>query len=155
MNKIKKIGLLSACISLSISTSINASTLSLSSSFAAKTTPLIAAKRIKTNNTELVAISAPHHKIEKKSLHFSQPLAKASTLSFAVKPYTSVSDEYWLEVTGKQLNSGIALAITKPGALIRLSGKASKNPAHVKSIAIDPEKIELSKGKQKDRKSVV
>ncbi len=149
MNKIKNISLLSACISLSISTSINASTLSLSSSLAVKTTPLIATKRMKINNTELVAISAPNHKIEKKSLHFSQPLAQASTLSFAVKPYTSVSDEYWLEVTGKQLNSGVALAITKPGALIRLSGKASKNPAHVKSIAIDPEKIELSKGKQK------
>lgn len=142
---ISKISLLSACIS----TCISASTLLLSNSIAAKTLPLTAATQITTNDIELVSISAPLHKIEQKSLHFSQALAKNSTMSFAAKPYTSTSDEYWLEVTGKQLNSGVALAITKPGALIRLSGKKRKNPAQVESIVIDPEQIELSKGTQK------
>ena len=136
-----KISLLSACIS--------ACTLLLSNSIAANTLPLTAVTQIKKNDIELVAISAPQHKVEQKSLHFSQSLAKNSTLSFAEKPYTSTSDEYWLEVSGKQLNSGVALAITKPGALIRLSGKKGKNPAQVESIAIDPEQIELSKGKNK------
>tara|TARA_R110000737_G_scaffold89824_3_gene122294 strand:- start:3203 stop:4426 length:1224 start_codon:yes stop_codon:yes gene_type:complete len=139
-----KISLLSACIS----TCISASTLLLSNSVAATTLASTNATQITTNDIELVSISAPLHKIEQKSLHFSQALAKNSTLSFAVKPYTSISDEYWLEVTGKQLNSGITLAITKPGALIRLSGKKSEDPTQVESIAIDPEQIELSQGQQ-------
>tara|TARA_R110000737_G_scaffold259348_2_gene267911 strand:+ start:17 stop:1240 length:1224 start_codon:yes stop_codon:yes gene_type:complete len=139
-----KFSLLSTCIS----TCIGASTLLLSNSITATTLPSATTTQIKTTDIELVSISAPQHKIEQKSLHFSQALAKNTGLSFAVTPYTSISDEYWLEVTGKQLNSGIALTITKPGALIRLSGKKSENPTHVDSIAIDPEQIELSQGKQ-------
>ncbi|WP_085300211.1 DUF4785 domain-containing protein [Cognaticolwellia mytili] len=100
------------------------------------------------NSTEqaLVSIDAPFYKVEQKALHFSQAINSNNALSFGAKAYTTTSDEYWLEVSGKQLNSGIRLDVSHPGALIRLSGKKSNDISAVESIAIDPQQIELLKG---------
>ncbi|GLX78359.1 DUF4785 domain-containing protein [Thalassotalea insulae] len=107
------------------------------------------ARPLSSQSLDLVSVNAPEHKVERKSLHFSQPINSTQQLSFAAKPFTHTSDEYWLEVTGKQLNDGLDVNITQPGALIRLSGKRANAPGAVNSLAIDPEKIALSKGAEK------
>jgi hypothetical protein len=96
----------------------------------------------------LVSIDAPFYKVEQKALHFSQALNRSNALSFRAKAYTTTSDEYWLEVSGMQLNLGIKLDVSHPGALIRLSGKKTNDVSVVESIAIDPQQIEISKGKE-------
>ncbi len=128
MNKIKKIINLSAILVL-ISGQLYASTLS-------------------GVEQALVSIDAPFYKVEQKTLHFSQAINSSNALSFGAKAYTTTSDEYWLEVSGKQLNSGIRLDVSHPGALIRLSGKKTNDISAVESIAIDPQQIKLLKGKQ-------
>jgi len=97
---------------------------------------------------ELMSIDAPQHKVEQKALHFSQAINKNNTFSLAPSEYTTTSDEYWLEVSGEQLKSGVILDVNQPGALIRLSGKISNIPGAVESLVIDPNQIQLSKDKK-------
>lgn len=106
------------------------------------------ASPLKNIEQALVSIDAPFYKVEQKALHFSQAINNINTLSFDNKPYTTTSDEYWLEVSGKQLNSGVMLNVSHPGALIRLSGKKTNNLSAVESMVIDPQQIQLSKGKE-------
>ncbi|WDE10812.1 DUF4785 domain-containing protein [Thalassomonas haliotis] len=103
---------------------------------------------VKTPEKELVAIALPGHKIEQQAVHFSQKITGDSQLKMAPQAYTSSSDEYWFEVSGKALNRGIALNVSQPGALIRLSGKrSSATDAAMQSI--DPANLELSKDNNK------
>ncbi len=103
-------------------------------------------KIIAPSTGDLVIADLPDGFIEKKAVHFSQKISPNSHIALQQQGYEAVSDEYWFEVTGEQLNSGVDLAITTPGALIRLSGKKVKGEFAPAAIAIDPEQIELSKG---------
>jgi len=96
----------------------------------------------------LVALDAPSFAVEHQAVHFSQKIAPNSQLSFQAQGFESVSDEYWIEVTGKQLNTGVELAVSKEGALIRLSGKRAKGGFNDVDLAIDPSNVELFKNKQ-------
>jgi hypothetical protein len=98
--------------------------------------------------TELVSIAAPDYKVEQQAVHFSQKVSAKSQLSLQAHAYESISDEYWLEVTGEQLNKGLNIDISNPGALIRLSAKQIKNGPSTLGLAIDPSKVQLSKNKQ-------
>lgn len=112
-------------------------------------TAQVQAAPVDPQDIDLVSLNAPLHQVEQKSLHFSQAINKNQQLSFAAKSFSTTSDEYWQEVTGAQLMRGVALDISQPGALIRLSGKKSTEPSAPESLSIDPEKIQLSKGQQK------
>jgi len=92
---------------------------------------------------ELVVIDVPDHEVEKQTIHFSHPISPKAELSLTSKGYDSVSDEYWFEVSGKQLNQGIDLSISHPGSLIRLSSQKNKNEFLPTDSAIDPNDIEL------------
>lgn len=93
---------------------------------------------------DLVAINVPEQVIEQNPLHYSQAIS-SSALSLSAKTYTTISDEYWLEVSGAQLKSGVMLDINQPGALIRLSGKNASAENAVASLAIDPQQIQFLK----------
>jgi uncharacterized protein DUF4785/uncharacterized protein DUF4784 len=99
-------------------------------------------------NADLVNLDLPDYDIEQQAVHFSQKVSPTSQLSFQAQGFNSVSDEYWLEATGQQLNSGIALAISNPGALIRLSGKRVNGKFSNTDLAIDPSNVELFKNKK-------
>jgi len=107
--------------------------------------PLFTILHVNAQTADLVELSIPDVAIEKKAVHFSQPLNTNSVISFQAKGFTSVSDEYWFEATGKQLKSGVVLAISSPGALIRLSTKQTKGNDSLPAKAIDPNSVQLFK----------
>lgn len=98
------------------------------------------------DSSDLVVVDAVSYKVERKSVHFSQKIAKNSKLSLQPQSYTSGSDEYWFEVTAQQLNAGVGLAISSQEALIRLSSKKIQRSL-VAPKAIDPNDVELYKNK--------
>jgi len=125
-------------LALVISTNVNA----------ASSSPIKQLSIPAVQQTELVSIAAPDYKIEQQAVHFSQKVSPKSQLSLQAHAYESISDEYWLEVTGEQLNKGLNLDISNPGALIRLSAKQIKNGSSVLGLAIDPSKVQLLKNNQ-------
>jgi len=107
--------------------------------------PLFTVLHVNAKSPDLVELNVPDIAIEKKAVHFSQRLSAKNLISFKAKGFTSISDEYWFEATGKQLKSGVALAISSPGALIRLSGKQTKGKYSIPAKAIDPNSVQLFK----------
>ncbi|MCC7095575.1 MAG: DUF4785 family protein [Thermomonas sp.] len=70
--------------------------------------------------TRLVSLPAPTGMIERKPVSFSWALDPNLSLSQPA-PYLSTSREYWLTVDGSELNRGVSLAMSSPGALVRIS----------------------------------
>jgi hypothetical protein len=97
----------------------------------------------------LVVLVPPEHSVERKAIHFSQPVSVDKKLSMTPKGFSSISDEYWFEISGRKLNKGIDITVTKPGSLIRLSSKRSKGDLLPDAVAIDPKNIELFRQQQK------
>jgi len=58
--------------------------------------------------------------------------------------FVAESREYWMEVSGAQLRSGVAVKTTQPGALLRINpaGKAQQEGRAAK-LALDPAALEL------------
>lgn len=110
--------------------------------------PLLTTLQVNAQSRDLVELNMPDFVVEKEAVHFSQRISTNRPISFKAKGYTSVSDEYWFETTGKQLKSGVGLAISTPGALVRLSGKQADKHS-IKAKAIDPNSVELFKNSQK------
>jgi hypothetical protein len=111
------------------------------------TQPSAPIKKIITPSMDnLVIADVPQGFIEQKPVHFSQRISATNQISLQTPGYQAVSDEYWFEVTGEQLNNGIDLAVSTPGALIRLSGKHVKGQFSPAAITINPEQIEVLKG---------
>lgn len=105
--------------------------------------PLFITSHVNAQSPDLVELNIPDAAIEKKAVHFSQRLSTKNLISFKDKGFTSVSDEYWFETTGKQLKSGVDLTISSSGALIRLSGKQTKGNYSISAKAIDPNSVQL------------
>ncbi|WP_293746606.1 DUF4785 domain-containing protein [uncultured Paraglaciecola sp.] len=103
---------------------------------------------------DLSSIDLPDGFIETKAVHFSQKIPPSSQIALEPQGYQAESDEYWFEVTGKQLNKGVELAISSPGALIRLSGKHVKGQFAPAAKAIDPAQIEVSQGNKRLSKAI-
>ena len=111
--------------------------------------PLLATLHVNAQTNDLVEVDVPDLVIEKKAVHFSQRIHTNKPISFKAKGYTSISDEYWFEATGKQLKTGINLAISTPGALVRLSGKQAAGKYSTQIKAIDPSSVQLFKNNKK------
>jgi hypothetical protein len=62
-------------------------------------------------------------------ISFSFALTPLDTLSLKPQTVETVSDEYWFTVSGKQLNAGVAVHTTVPGALIKISRQADTDQA--------------------------
>jgi hypothetical protein len=111
--------------------------------------PLLTTLHVDAQPADLVSISVPDVVIEKAAVHFSQRISTNKPISFKAKGYTSISDEYWFEATGKQLKTGVELAISTPGALVRLSGKHAKDKHSPQTKGIDPSSVQLFKNNKK------
>ena len=113
--------------------------------------PLLVATSVhaKSLDKDLISLNAPIQAVEQHTVHFSQAISPNLQLATDKQGYETQSDEYWFEVTGKELNEGIALDISQPGALIRLSGKNSPDDILLNDGTIDPMDIELYQGKNK------
>jgi hypothetical protein len=110
---------------------------------------LLTTLHVNAQPADLVDISVPDVAIEKAAVHFSQRISTNKPISFKAKGYTSISDEYWFEATGKQLKTGVELAISTPGALVRLSGKHAKDKYSPQTKGIDPSSVQLFKNNKK------
>jgi hypothetical protein len=111
--------------------------------------PLLTTLIVNAQIPDLVELNVPDFAVEKEDVHFSQRISSNKLISFKAKGYTSVSDEYWFEATGKQLKVGVNLAISTPGALVRLSGKQAKDKYSINAKAINPNSVQLFKNRKK------
>lgn len=111
--------------------------------------PLLTTLHVNAQSPDLIELNIPDVAVEKEAVHFSQRISTNKPISFKAKGYTSISDEYWFEATGKQLKTGINLDISTPGALIHLSGKQAKDKYSTQSKAIDPNSVQLFKNSKK------
>ncbi len=111
--------------------------------------PLLTTLHVNAQSPDLVEVDVPDAAIEKEAVHFSQPIATDKPISFKAKGFTSISDEYWFEVTGKQLKTGVDLSISTPGALVRLSGKLAKDKYSTQTKGIAPDSVQLFKNSKK------
>lgn len=60
--------------------------------------------------------------------------------------HSNVSDEYWVRVSGKELNQGMKLSVSQSGSLIRLAPRADLSSGQtVSPDAIAPEAIQLTR----------
>lgn len=71
----------------------------------------------------VAAKAAPAATLERAPVDFSWALDPAASLA-APSPYVAQSREYWTEVDGAALASGVALSTTAPGAVVRVSPRA-------------------------------
>ncbi len=83
------------------------------------------------------AIPEPTVNQQREAVAFSWPLTADSELSFAHSAFEQQSRQYWLDVTAAKLASGIDLALTAPGALIRIT------PADVAFGKIDQHQLQV------------
>ncbi|PKG58381.1 DUF4785 domain-containing protein [Shewanella sp. Choline-02u-19] len=68
---------------------------------------------------------------------------------------SSQSDEFWMTVSGAELNKGVKLAISQPSSIIRVAPRAdNRSGSIIKSQSISPEQIQLQKVGAKTDKSV-
>jgi len=70
--------------------------------------------------TRLVSLPAPAGQFERAPVSFSWALDPRAGLA-AAAPYLAESREYWQTVDGTDLQKGVALKTTAPGAVIRVS----------------------------------
>lgn len=103
---------------------------------------------VKATTTDLVQLPL-EIAVEKAAVHFSQRISPDNNIAFKAKGYTSISDEYWFEATGKQLKTGVDLTISTPGALVRLSGKHATDKYSTQTKGIDPNSVQLFKNNKR------
>ncbi|HEV8694543.1 MAG TPA: DUF4785 domain-containing protein [Lysobacter sp.] len=89
-------------------------------SFAHAAQPLVPAGTGDQVPTRLVSLPAPAGLFERAPVSFSWALDPDASLT-APPPYTAESREYWQTVEGTQLQQGVELVTTAPGAVIRIS----------------------------------
>ncbi|MDP7591686.1 MAG: DUF4785 family protein [Litorilituus sp.] len=147
MKRIKLINILSALALFILAFQLNAK--AVERALPIKNTLSLQTINFFKSKYDLVTLANTDDEVEKKAIHFSQKLAQTATPRFTNKGYSSVSDEYWFEVTGAQLKKGIAVSISEPGALIRLSGKSGTDKGLVSQNTIDPNSVQLFKNNKK------
>ena len=87
-------------------------------------------------SSRLVNIPVPAGQFERKAVSFSYALNPQNELA-ASTPFTAESREYWMQTDGAELNKGLMIDTTAPGALIRISpavGAASIAPGNMKLL---------------------
>ena len=108
-------------------------TLSTSAAYAAQ--PLLPTAAGDQVPTRLVSLPAPSGTIERKPVSFSWALDPNLALA-QPDPYLSTSREYWLTVDGSELNRGVSLAMSSPGALVRISPARGAKPLRSADFAM-------------------
>lgn len=117
--------LASALLALCASTTAFAGTLVL---LPAQSTDLVptallgnAANTTVTAQTSLSAARTPPVPTEHQPLSISWALPHDQAIQSVTQPFTRSSREYWMDVSATELQRGVSLPLTAPGAIIRLS----------------------------------
>ena len=87
-------------------------------------------------SSRLVNIPVPTGQFERKPVSFSYALNPQNELATST-PFTAESREYWMQTDGAELNKGLMIDTTAPGALIRISpavGAAAIAPGNMKLL---------------------
>ena len=85
--------------------------------------------------TRLVSLPAPTGAIERKPVSFAWKLDPNLALS-QPDPFLATSREYWLTVDGAELNRGLSLKMSSPGALVRISPARGAKPLRATDFAV-------------------
>ncbi|WP_426688752.1 DUF4785 domain-containing protein [Rhodanobacter ginsengiterrae] len=86
------------------------------------------------------AVAHPH--VERRPISVSWPLAHDAALQAVPQPFSPSSREYWRDVSASELQQGLKLPLTAPGAIIRLS------PGDPTIGKLDPAGVRLQLGRQ-------
>ncbi|WP_460732799.1 DUF4785 domain-containing protein [Lysobacter tyrosinilyticus] len=84
----------------------------------------------------LVSLPAPAGQFERAPVSFSWALDPREGLAVPT-PYIAESREYWQTVDGSELQKGVALKTTAPGALIRVSPAQSSTALSASDIGVN------------------
>jgi hypothetical protein len=108
----------------------------MSFSFAAQAgQPLLPAQASDQVPLRLVSLPAPAGQFERAPVSFSWALDPQSTLSMQ-PPHTAESREYWQAVDGAELQKGVQVRTSAPGAVIRISPARGSMPLDTTGISI-------------------
>ncbi len=66
-------------------------------------------------------VNLPSLNNDRTAVQFSWPVSSSAMLNAAEQPYVQQSRQYWLDVSSTSLASGITIATTAPGAIVRIS----------------------------------
>ncbi|HET6433537.1 DUF4785 domain-containing protein [Dyella sp.] len=83
---------------------------------------------------------APRMRIERRPVHVSWALPAGSALQPVPQPFARPSREYWTDVSATELQRGVELPLTAPGAVIRLS------PSDVRGGRLQADGVQLRIG---------
>lgn len=110
----------------------------------AETVALQASKAGDLNSAQLrPAIAAPWQNEARERVAVSYALDMDAPLALNVKPEPIESREYWRKVSGAELNRGVELPTTAPGAMLRVSAQSAAGQAHKNAVLIEPEGLLL------------
>lgn len=93
--------------------------------------------------SRLVAAPLPAGDFERQAVSMAWPMDPAAEFA-APAPHRAESREYWATVDGAELQAGVAIDTTAPGALVRLS-PAGNGPGKRPAAAVDPSQLRVLK----------
>lgn len=82
--------------------------------------PSVLMARTRTSGTTITT-PATHARLERQPVSISWPLPHGAHLQPIPQPFARSSREYWTDVSASELQQGIQLPLSAPGAIIRLS----------------------------------
>lgn len=106
---------------------------------------------------ELDTGQLPPLNTSREDVSFVRALSGEYQAQLPNKTASASSDEYWLMVTGAELNQGIELPLTQGGSVIRLAprwDKSSGAPTAPKSIAPDAVQLSSAAGKTENKRLI-
>ena len=89
------------------------------------------------------AVVAPWQNDNRDRVAVSYALDMDAPLALNAKPEPIESREYWRKVSGAELNRGVDLPTTAPGAMLRVSAQSSFGQAQKNAVLIEPEGLLL------------
>lgn len=92
--------------------------------------------------TDPAAIRAPRLRVERRPVSISWALPHDDAVESTAQPFARDSREYWIDVSASELQRGIELPLTAPGALIRLS------PSDPTAGRLDAGNVQVRLGRQ-------
>ena len=89
------------------------------------------------------AVAAPWQNDSRDPVAVSYALDMDTPLALNAKPEPIESREYWRKISGAELNRGIDLPTTAPGAMLRVSAQSPAGQASKNAVLIEPEGLLL------------
>ncbi len=117
------------------------------------TLAMVQAGDITVGNIQVPTLDAINNSKDKIGFVNSKPNQQA--LALPQSNTRSESDEFWMTVSGAELNKGVKLAISQPSSIIRVAPRAdNRSGAIIKGRSISPEQLQLQKvGDKADNKA--